>query len=872
MKICLDHERFIVKPKKEYRRVVSARIATQETDMSLEELTREIIIPNGRTWTPAIFDPQYRENDNWKAQQLFVLDIDHEITSDIALERCRRTGLKPALVYTTFSSITNERFRMVFALDYEITDERVRDVIQTALMTILKECDPGCKDPARMFFGGKAVLHTDYSARIGIPELIESMCLYLCDQDKSHAAREIERFCNIVGLDMVDGLPYIEVLNGQSPDYSSGDSAILAKKPQIHYIYINKGLAVKSPKTIMLHFAGNITTPTKSGNSRKSDISPIRNLGFKKLSKKCQLYRKFINGRYWAYYPELFGMITNLWNVQGARKKFMKAIERYKMPFRSYAKYDWESRFTYCRKSGYKPTGCDKFCPFTQDCKHRRNMIDHVRLCRGMVNVIEEPKLISCRQAEQELADLVIEAIAKKDNGIYVIKAPAGLGKTEEFVKQTKHFTLAAPTHKLKDEIHTRMKNEGKEVITSPKLPELGPEYQEEMAYIDRLYDIGAPKEAAEYMKSIAQKKGIPELATYLDDLDKFSKAEGTVITTHERLMSLETKNDTVIIDEDILPTLLKQGSMKISDFREFETVIKPEERTRYYALLNAVVDLEPETCMGRNVGIRGPDAADEILTETQINTDVLGFLKCDFFIKSRGNRNIIHYIRRRFLPENKNIIILSATANKFIYEQLFGNRVHFSEVERCETVGRIIQYPQKSFSRDCINKNLELMEFAKSFAGNKPVITYKATRQAFGNPIAHFGALNGLDSFSGNNIVIVGTPHVNPTVYSLYAAALGLDTRLGRTSERPEYIPIERNGMEFYFNTFSKGSALREIQLFLIESELEQAIGRARVLRQPCEVTVLSNCPIVGAEFRYFSKENREKMSLKAVFQKSDK
>jgi len=126
---------------------------------------------------------------------------------------------------------------------------------------------------------------------------------------------------------------------------------------------------------------------------------------------------------------------------------------------------------------------------------------------------------------------------------------------------------------------------------------------------------------------------------------------------------------------------------------------------------------------------------------------------------------------------------------------------------------------------------------------------------------------LNGLDSFKGSNIVIVGTPHVNPAVYMLYVAALGLDTRVCRNSEKPMNIPIERNGMEFFFNTFPKG-ALREIQLHLIESELEQAIGRARVLRHKCEVTVLSNYPIVGAEFRPFSKENLEKMDLKPILE----
>ena len=44
----------------------------------------------------------------------------------------------------------------------------------------------------------------------------------------------------------------------------------------------------------------------------------------------------------------------------------------------------------------------------------------------------------------------------------------------------------------------------------------------------------------------------------------------------------------------------------------------------------------------------------------------------------------------------------------------------------------------------------------------------------------------------------------------------------------------------------------LREIQLHMIESELLQAIGRARLLRNKCKVILLSNLPITQAEFMY--------------------
>ena len=43
----------------------------------------------------------------------------------------------------------------------------------------------------------------------------------------------------------------------------------------------------------------------------------------------------------------------------------------------------------------------------------------------------------------------------------------------------------------------------------------------------------------------------------------------------------------------------------------------------------------------------------------------------------------------------------------------------------------------------------------------------------------------------------------------------------------------------------------MQNLQLFFIESELEQAIGRARLLNEECTVYVFSNYPCQQAELR---------------------
>ena len=60
----------------------------------------------------------------------------------------------------------------------------------------------------------------------------------------------------------------------------------------------------------------------------------------------------------------------------------------------------------------------------------------------------------------------------------------------------------------------------------------------------------------------------------------------------------------------------------------------------------------------------------------------------------------------------------------------------------------------------------------------------------------------------------------------------------------------IKRNGYSFSIMTYSN-EEMQNLQLFFIESELEQAIGRARLLNEECTVYVFSNYPCQQVELR---------------------
>ena len=80
---------------------------------------------------------------------------------------------------------------------------------------------------------------------------------------------------------------------------------------------------------------------------------------------------------------------------------------------------------------------------------------------------------------------------------------------------------------------------------------------------------------------------------------------------------------------------------------------------------------------------------------------------------------------------------------------------------------------------------------------------------------------------------------------------------------EDEEMVPqdVVHNGYHFRFTTF-QDAELRAIHFWMIESELEQAVGRARLLRHDCTAHLFSNFPLNQAkmidDFDTYEKEIR--------------
>ena len=232
----------------------------------------------------------------------------------------------------------------------------------------------------------------------------------------------------------------------------------------------------------------------------------------------------------------------------------------------------------------------------------------------------------------------------------------------------------------------------------------------------------------------------------------------------------------------------------------------------------------------------------------------MLGFLNSSHFVKvtgRNGNEQIV-FINKRDLPDKK-VIIFSATANEKIYKMVFGQNMKFYDVGDVEHKGEIWQVPIRAFSKLSIHRNKkEMMDIANALINrynpDSKVITYSGFFNDISEPSVSFWNSAGRDNLKGQNITVIGTPHINPYCYLLFASVLGLDVRLNES--KVMYQPVSRGNYNFYFNTYSSNDLLREIQFYMIESELVQTVGRARAITEPCKVLVLSNYPVPGAEF----------------------
>lgn len=408
---------------------------------------------------------------------------------------------------------------------------------------------------------------------------------------------------------------------------------------------------------------------------------------------------------------------------------------------------------------------------------------------------------------------------------------------------------IAVPTNKLKHEVYERAEKMGIPLAVSPSLHELEDELPEIVwDEIQALYDAG---KSPMFRVNQAIAEDDPACAgvfkKYKKELEEFDRSDGHAITTHRRLTNMDVSQyDLVIIDEDII----------------YSTVIPSRETASVRNLIKLKKKLTPRDLLAVKIKkILKQIKTSEFfnLNKTKydkpyadikipVNIPALCSAECFCYRKETDQEedaveNCISFIKNVKFQENKKYIMLSATADKDICEYYLGeDQVEFYNCKEAAFTGVLNQYADKTMSRSFMDENPDIISRIKQWTGFKHTISFKKF-DACGTDGLHFGNCAGSDSQKNENIDVIGTPHQPEWIYKLFAFSLGYDVE---AQIKPNAI-VTHNGYRFRFTAY-EDEILRAIQFYMIESELEQAVGRARLLRCCCTVNLFSNFPLKQA------------------------
>ena len=853
----------------------------------------------GHAFSAVNLEGKSRDDENFEQSYFFAVDFDsdkpdNQTTYKIEFARAEQYGLPILFAYETLRSENRSRFRFVFLMDGSINKPEIAKFIMQALITIFPNSDRACSNVLRMYFGGKKLIYFNKNISTIDAELIDiALCSALKDRHREHHKRELQRFARKTGLNFKDDMLDITVHDDLAELANSKSGRTLPTLLRYH-----REDDKKLPRFYELNFSdeSNILAEDTGKPEQKQPYrfhKELRESDIPKLREKCQLFREFESGKSWLWHNELFGLATNIVQIDKGKALFLAVllnVVKKNWRFWSYKKkhtYFQDYCFSYIEAKYSKPQNCSKFCPYADECDRAKDIVSTVKVKRKeivkLVNWVIN-YAASTEEAEEDFKSHFQMAMSATDNRIYIIKAMTALGKTEVYLDymliSLKPCIICVPANILKEDVYWRavIKFGTEEIKKYPefsdltgdaykeKVKELGlkvgkvmmtpslkhimerkenkknPTLMEKWKVIEGLYESGLYWKVIPIIKKMIQEEdgGNPVLEQFLEDLERVRNFDGHIITTHSRFLHKpehELKRYEIIIDEDVVKTV-------ISDKVSIKTY-NLAKKLRANKLNNPVVDKIIEAyeyskqAVTKDIFFKLPKVElDEENAATSWGFDIAAFCEAEHFCYCLKERSII-FIKPVEFTKLK-CTIVSATVNKTVCEYYFGKgRIHFHECKQALYKGELVQYGNNTMSRSLIRENLAIYSEIERELGKMNRITFK---EFAGADKLYYGKTEGCDFLKGENLCVIGTPHFPSWVYVLIALTIGLE--FDRNDDlQPQ--DVEHNGYKFNFMTY-KDEVLRSIQFFLIEGELEQAVGRARLLRcENCTVYLFSNFPL---------------------------
>ncbi len=583
---------------------------------------------------------------------------------------------------------------------------------------------------------------------------------------------------------------------------------------------------------------------TSCADTSNKKTSVVRNFSFEYLYDVCELYSNFADGKN-LIIDELYFIASNLRTVGGGKKKFLEKVRNNDI--------EWAGIFAAFRKSHIDGFSCE-MCRYRDECDHCENMIATAKPESNRIVRLKEEEYCTLKEAESDLFHSFVDAVYSNDNDIHIIKAQTSLGKTRmiiDFIRcnPEQKFIIVAPTHNLKNQIYVDARNSGiTDIFNTPDIKEYCIS-DEIMEQVECYYKIGAGMKVIPFLRKIRSRLkesdiDYKHISMYLDDCEKAKDYDGNIVTSHSRFlyMNLENYRDyQVIIDEDIMRTLLDIESVSINRLIQAKKslILPAPVVSKIDTLCNYKTSGDKKYIRCERIGSLD-GVFGEITDFNKVDVNLYGLLQAEYFAVDDDS---VYFLNEKFFPETK-MIIMSATIDAKLYHMLYRHRkIHLHECRKAEYIGKVIQYTDYSYSRFFFNNNEKIIDELKKRTENQVVITLGCIENKF-NTKYHFGNVEGLNDNRGKDIAVIGLPNLNNVVYGLYAMKMGYVGNVHMCCRRIQY-----GNCDFRLNTF-EDKIIRRIQLWLLSSQLEQAVGRARLLRENCTVTVFSGFPVGQAEF----------------------
>ena len=308
-----------------------------EVDSSSLKQVAHLIGEQGVPFCPSTFTGGERKAENFDQLQLIALDFDNDnpdkvILPEEAIARAEQYHLSSVFAYDTMSSRPeHKKFRMAFLNDVPITDKEVAEVMIKALLTIFPEADSACKDVSRLFYGGKKLLHFDDTIpEVNMVNIITGMTKYMEDKyGKANYKRSITKFIQENHLAAnAKGMPDVRIENVLPLTRKDAEvTGVIENDEKSPNPYIYKySFGENSSNFYTITFNNDTSTSVLRSSKDKKNHLPHRSSVLNEMREQCQLLREFETGEKQLHHMELFGLATNLVQVETGVKLFLDVV------------------------------------------------------------------------------------------------------------------------------------------------------------------------------------------------------------------------------------------------------------------------------------------------------------------------------------------------------------------------------------------------------------------------------------------------------------------------------------------------------------------------------------------------------------------